>query len=563
MKLRTLKLNDNKELHLDGITVLVGPNNVGKSQTLRDIKNILTVSGLGKRVIVKDIDFDWEDNFDKFLEKLNLKDSQQNLEFKIISGLTSNLMNNESVEFSYDTYNRYYMNQEKRKSKVLGNLTRFFVSDLSSSNRLALASSVNSINPETKNPKNILQALFLDKTVEPTIQMAFTDAFRMELALDYSGMTKLCFRVAEKMPDIPADPREAYTITENLEKIEGQGDGFRSFVGIILGLLFSKGRIILLDEPEAFLHPAQARFLGKWIGDNKDLIEGQLIISTHNANFLSGILASGNKVDIYRLNRQGNNTTFTALPADSIKALFENPLLSSQRVVESVFYRGVAVCEADADRAVYQSVATIKHKSNEDVLFIHSQNKQTLHVVSDLLRKANIPVIVIPDIDVLNNENDLKKIVESLNGDIPHEVIELRNKIATQVTGKSDDKALAELTEEIRLFLTQLDNKEHDLGGAKGALNRIQKSISDWKEIKLKGIEGFDDSIKGDAFRLVDILKGLGVFIVPVGELEGWIELGTRKKNKWIVPALEQIHSGNAPKSLVKFVGEILCYFDR
>lgn len=82
----------------------------------------------------------------------------------------------------------------------------------------------------------------------------------MEITLDYSSMLKLCFRVAKIMPDIPEDPRKAYPITNKLGKIEEQGDGFRSLVGIILGLLFSKGRIVLLDEPEAFLHPAQARF---------------------------------------------------------------------------------------------------------------------------------------------------------------------------------------------------------------------------------------------------------------------------------------------------------------
>ena len=84
--------------------------------------------------------------------------------------------------------------------------------------------------------------------------------YEMEITLDYSSMLKLCFRVAKIMPDIPEDPRKAYPITNKLGKIEEQGDGFRSLVGIILGLLFSKGRIVLLDEPEAFLHPAQARF---------------------------------------------------------------------------------------------------------------------------------------------------------------------------------------------------------------------------------------------------------------------------------------------------------------
>lgn len=39
--------------------------------------------------------------------------------------------------------------------------------------------------------------------------------------------------------------------------LQEQGDGFRSFVGIVLSILLSKDKIILIDEPEAFLHPTQ------------------------------------------------------------------------------------------------------------------------------------------------------------------------------------------------------------------------------------------------------------------------------------------------------------------
>jgi hypothetical protein len=60
---------------------------------------------------------------------------------------------------------------------------------------------------------------------------------------------------------------------------------------------------------------------------------------------------------------------------------------------------------------------------------------------------------------------------------------------------------------------------------------------------------------------LIYELKKYRIFIVPVGELEGWLEVGTRKKNKWIIPALELIHQGKASPLLIKFVGEILEVF--
>lgn len=564
MKLKSFKnQNSQAEIALNNITVLVGPNNVGKSQTLRDIKNLLELGKNARPVIISDADFELPENFDDFLNLLNISDSQNTVGYKTIRGLKSNLLSEDSIDFSVEVYKKAYNDTERRKKEIMGPFTKYFVTDLSSSNRLLLASSVNSVNPELKNPQNLLQSLFLDSTRETDLKQAFKDAFNMEITLDYSSMLKLCFRVAEKMPDIPEDPRKAYPITNQLGKIEEQGDGFRSLVGIILGLLFSKGRIVLLDEPEAFLHPAQARFLGKWIGDHKDIINGQLIISTHNANFLSGIIASGHDVDIFRLNRIGDNTTFNKVSSDATKALFENPLLSSQRVMESVFYKGVVVCEADADRAIYQGVATINHHSNEDVLFIHSQNKQTLKIVAKLLKDANIPVALVADIDALNDQAILKGMISSTtNSNIPQSIFDLRKEIALTVNGKTDNQMLKALTTEVWYLYEQLVYHKHTLDGAKGALQRIAKGITSWSEIKSNGIEGFDAKIREKVLLLINELKQYGVFIVPVGELEGWLDVGTKRKNKWIVPALEKVHNNQASPELIKFVGEILAYFN-
>ena len=68
MKLKSFKnKSDQTEIVLNNITVLVGPNNVGKSQTLRDIKNLLELGNNARPVIVSDADFDFPDNFDSFL----------------------------------------------------------------------------------------------------------------------------------------------------------------------------------------------------------------------------------------------------------------------------------------------------------------------------------------------------------------------------------------------------------------------------------------------------------------------------------------------------------------
>ena len=54
----------------------------------------------------------------------------------------------------------------------------------------------------------------------------------------------------------------------------------------------------------------------------------------------------------------------------------------------------------------------------------------------------------------------------------------------------------------------------------------------------------------------------MGIFVVPVGELEGWIDVDIKQKNKWIIPALNKIHSGDSPGGLKNFIKEVLSYFE-
>ncbi len=84
--------------------------------------------------------------------------------------------------------------------------------------------------------------MFIQAENEELLKKAFNEVFGMDIILDYSGLKDFCLRVAKKFPKIPKDPREAYLITKDFNKIDNQGDGFRSFVGIILSI-FSKERL--------------------------------------------------------------------------------------------------------------------------------------------------------------------------------------------------------------------------------------------------------------------------------------------------------------------------------
>lgn len=557
MNIKNIVLKNDQKIDFGKISVLVGANNVGKSQTLRDIQQRMQMGLASKFILLKEINFEKPATFEELLSNLKVTDSIHNISNKNIIGINNNLTEQDQFELNYE-YSKHRFVNEENWDWILGNISKFKVSYLDSSTRLNLIKTTASFNPDTEDPTNILQSLFLQNENEELLKLAFNQAFGMEVMLDYSGLKDFCLRVAQEFPNIPKDPREAYKITKDFNKIDNQGDGFRSFVGIILSLLFSKDRIILLDEPEAFLHPAQARYLGKWIADNSDKLSGQIIISTHNSNFLSGLLQSDKKVDIFRLNRIGNDTTFKLIPPEATENLAKSPMLSSQRVLEAIFHKAVIVCEADADRIVYQTVSTLHH-NNQEILFVYSHNKQTLKDVASLLIATQIPVGVISDIDILNDETDLKNLFLAVTKtNASAELLAKRKEIAESVDHSPEEKVLEKLNESISEFLEQLNKKEHSLGGAKGAINRIRKETSKWSSPKKEGINGFDEAIKPIVLEIISELNQKNIFIIPVGELEGWMDLGTTRKNNWIVLALNQIFAKKTSPELIEFVGMVL-----
>jgi len=85
-------------------------------------------------------------------------------------------------------------------------------------------------------------------------------------------------------------------------------------------------------------------------------------------------------------------------------------------------------------------------------------------------------------------------------------------------------------------------------------------SISKWEKVKKEGISGLPADVQNDAENLIEKCKSISLFIVPVGELESWIELNTVQKNKWIIKALEEINNNRCPDNLKNFINTVLTY---
>ena len=546
------------------ISVFVGPNNSGKSQTLKDIRCLMDRQQANhKPVILKDntMCFDIPD-LHTIKNDIPYYESHSNVDHYTFEFLNSNLIGKKSIDIHKPQLENYDEIPDKQKHNLFFSwFAKNYIALMDAETRLRLSSEKDSFIPSKESPQNLLQSLFMSQDIEAILKKAFNEAFKQDIKLDVSQLQKICLRIGKNVNEIPEDPRTAYTIAKDIPKIDSQGDGYRSFAGIVIGLLICKNRIILLDEPEAFLHPAQAFFLGKWIGENCEKLGSQVLICSHSSNFLSGILTGTRDLDIFRLHREGNRTFYDKLVPEVVNQLIGNPILSSQRVIEGIFHSGVVICEADADRAVYQSVAAICHNSNREVLFIHAHNKQTLALVAEILKKAGTPVAVIADIDILRPHKDLDNVYRVLTEkDMPADLKALQIQLDSFIESRPEEKVLNELKRNVYEFIAQLEKGDHSLEGARSALSRIKNETSKWSVIKRNGLDALNEEMPS-ASQLINTLSSVGLFVVPVGELEGWINLGIHKKNKWIIPALEKINNHEIPKGLSDFVARILAFF--
>jgi predicted ATPase len=117
-----------------------------------------------------------------------------------------------------------------------------------------------------------------------------------------------------------------------------QGHGVRSFVGLYLTLATLPYPIVVVDEPEAFLHPPQARALGLEIARLSARNNTQVILATHSLDLLKGILDYNvATATVIRLTRDGDQNSVSHLSAELINELWADPLLRFSGALDGLF----------------------------------------------------------------------------------------------------------------------------------------------------------------------------------------------------------------------------------
>jgi predicted ATPase len=581
-KLTKIKLNNDKEIQLGNLTVIIGPNNVGKSRILKDIVQITTRQQSLSRVVVKDVGWISPQSLEELCEAYSLECYQDQNNQYLFRTLAPELFQERQVNASFWGNKEYISNYFNSQSLFAENFGMALIAFITTEYRLQLVKESPS-NDHERQEINLLQTLYnAGSSVETEIQKLIKDAFGKEIKLDFTMPQRLLLRVGDDFSSIPPDPRDARQSMQQFEKLDNQGDGIRSFVGIVTALLATKRTVFLIDEPEAFLHPPQAFRIGRFIAEQASN-KRQIVIATHSVDVLRGILSQTNNVNVIRVDRKHHKNDFNTLDSSSLEQLVKDPLLSSARVLDGLFYSGVVVVEADSDGRFYQT-AFNKRKSNIDLHFVNADNKQTIPRITTLYRDMGVRCAGIVDFDVLNDSAEFKKQLEALEFD--DEFIKslgiTRDKISQVANEIPPNERLQKIKEKLKSLLdslTTLENenfadddkekseKEKFLSQAERRAKEIAASTKNWNKLKEKGREALPPEIQSEFDDLWEKCSQKGLFINPYGELESTLtHLGIpymTDKREWITRALSLLPEleVNDNKNPWKFIKAIQEYF--
>jgi len=353
-------------------------------------------------------------------------------------------------------------------------------------------------------PANHLAALFKNDAARSALRELVHDAFGLYFVIDPTHGSKLRVRLSETPPEDSMTEQaldaRARGFHAKAAQIDSFSDGVKAFCGVAAAMVSSEYRIILVDEPDAFLHPTLGRRLGKEMVRLAAERSGNVFTSTHSSAFLMGCMESGKPVCVVRLTYDRPNATARLLPVDGIRRLMRDPLLRSTKVLEALFCRAAVVTESDADRALYEEVNNRLELSSgiyvRDSVFLNAQNKQTVRTIVEVLRPLGIPAAAIVDFDILKG-SDLSDLMRVCH--VPFGIAQGVNQMKATL------------------------------------LQALASSGEGWEQ---RGASTLSGPARETCDGMLSLLREYGIFIVPVGELENWLTsigaVPSNNKPRWL-----------------------------
>lgn len=549
------------DLPCSGLTLIVGPNSSGKSQLLRDLYSRLC--GEPRALVVAlEVGVNKPDDFKSFISCLESEgyvetflddNNQTHLRPRTIfsgTGQPVPPLQSTQAEGLYRSFDQTPQLNQRRLHAFLNHFGRMLVTGLFLDRRLNVLNSIGLINFEQQPPQHDLHVLHTNDAARQELLREISQSFGRAVWTDMSSGNLLCLRVCDgALPS--AEDRHSVVKMSKFRTIEAEGDGLKSYIAICIALLLGRRPVCIIDEPEMCLHPPQAYNLGRFIGRHGSSKDAATFVATHSSQILRGVVQSNRQVEIIRLTRRDDVFSAHRLAADELVTALNKPTLRAESVLDGIFSELVVVLEADSDRLVYHTAwETLSNEVRLDVHFAAVGGTGGIADICKLYRTLNIPVAIIADLDLAVDLDKLRRILSSLVSAAEAEPIIEKARVVGEEIRKCpptiDPSDFKQRLIEINGLATTWENND-DIK-IRQELRKLSQELDRMRRLKTGGIFQTSGIISGQLEALVSSLRAVGLFLVPVGELEGWLaseEITELKSNKaaWATAAALKIQS--------------------
>lgn len=306
--------------------------------------------------------------------------------------------------------------------------------------------------------------------------------------------------------------------------IENKGSGLQSLLIIELFKfyckVFNQSSLLILEEPELFLHPHAKRMLSEilkdFVDNNKNEHENQIILTSHSDEFISNVNIEN--INVIRKTKEG--TKKSRINKENYgdgKELQKLKIELQHKNAEMFFAEKVILVEGEEQILFPEIVRSIYYKdmlNNNDVSIIKVGGKSYFDIYRKVLDELGIDNYIIADYDIINNglekllENDDKKTLLEIKSQIG-EVLKKNSEIRKEMSSL-DWKELVSVLDEMverHAYNEQLDKKWELFR------QRIHQKSN---------LSDLPEELQNRIVALINTLYGKRIFIMQKGELEDY-----------------------------------------
>lgn len=495
-----ITLRDGEKLQFEPgqVVLLVGPNNAGKTYFLKALRALLYGEAPDRKdykdSVLGGLKIDWlvrgvegETMLLNQLERFR-RDSHQFFE----------LPSNEPLERS-NLVSERDASTALQNSTDLGGFAGLFVSFDDVGDRLEETKPQRQSKP--REHQSLVQKAWDNPGVFPDFASGFKRIFAEEISYFNPGWGEIGLLLAPPLETASTLSEPISTETkkhfETSPKLWEQGYGMRSVAGLLLRACAGDSSILLVDEPEACLHPPQASSLGTVLAEIAKRGDKQIFVATHDRNFIASMVrAPETPLKILKLERRDQVPKVFLLDAPSIRAAQHASAIRFTPFLDSLFADFTILVENERD-AVFYDEALIEFAEQsekpeirslpERVLFLSGSGFSRIPKLARSLRVLGAEVRIICDFDAIFNKN-FQKLLEI---------------VAESETVES----IAGMIESVRTMDRESAEK---FGG--------ETSEKVWS--KKYGMFSPNEKFNSAAERLLKTLDQIGIHVIDVGELE-------------------------------------------